>query len=156
LRRRAPGVGRLRYAPSRHARPAARLRRRRFRTTGNRPEGRRSFCAAQRRAGAIAMQSVLYVGCPAAERPETERVLASASLSVVWADPLNFALSELRRRELPVLLDLSRGASALQTARELRAHRASTLMFAVVDARRPDLTTEALLAGMADVFARPL
>ena len=29
-------------------------------------------------------------------------------------------------------------------------------MFAVVDARRPDLTTEAVLAGMADVFARPL
>ena len=29
-------------------------------------------------------------------------------------------------------------------------------MFAVVDPRRPDLTTEAVLAGMADVFARPL
>ena len=29
-------------------------------------------------------------------------------------------------------------------------------MFAVVDQRRPDLTTEAVLAGMADVFARPL
>jgi two-component system nitrogen regulation response regulator NtrX len=57
---------------------------------------------------------------------------------------------------MPVLLDLSRGAAALQSARDLRAHRASTLMFAVVDARRPDLTTEAVLAGMADVFARPL
>src|SRR3989441_7319777 len=29
-------------------------------------------------------------------------------------------------------------------------------MFAVVDTHRPDLTTEAVLAGMADVFARPL
>ena len=29
-------------------------------------------------------------------------------------------------------------------------------MFAVVDSRRPDLTIEAVLAGMADVFARPL
>jgi DNA-binding NtrC family response regulator len=57
---------------------------------------------------------------------------------------------------MPVLLDLSRGAGALQVAREIRTERASTLMFAVVDARRPDLTTEAVLAGVADVFARPL
>src|SRR5262245_56852707 len=57
---------------------------------------------------------------------------------------------------MPVLLDLARGAAALQIARDLRSHRASTLMFAVVDERRPDLTTEAVLAGMADVFARPL
>ena len=57
---------------------------------------------------------------------------------------------------MPVLLDLSRGAAALQIAREIRMQRAATLMFAVVDARRPDLTTEAVLAGMADVFARPL
>jgi DNA-binding NtrC family response regulator len=55
-----------------------------------------------------------------------------------------------------VLLDLSSGAAALQTAHELRIARASTLIFAVVDSRRPDLTTEAVLAGMADVFARPL
>src|SRR5205823_5101534 len=60
------------------------------------------------------------------------------------------------RRDLPVLLDLSRGDAALQSAREIRHQRAATLMFAVVDARRPDLTTEAVLAGMADVFARPL
>jgi two-component system nitrogen regulation response regulator NtrX len=55
-----------------------------------------------------------------------------------------------------VLLDLSRGAAALKCARELRAARAGTLMFAVVEPRRPDLTTEAVLAGMADVFARPV
>jgi DNA-binding NtrC family response regulator len=102
------------------------------------------------------MKSVLYVGCPASERTETERVLADAGVSVVWAENVAYALAELQRRELPVLLDLSRGAAALQTARELRAHRTSTLMFAVVDVRRPDLTTEAVLAGMADVFARPL
>src|SRR5262249_30036105 len=63
---------------------------------------------------------------------------------------------ELRRRDMPVLLDLSRGATALQIARDLRSHRASTLVFAVADARRPELTTEAVLAGIADVFARPL
>jgi DNA-binding NtrC family response regulator len=57
---------------------------------------------------------------------------------------------------LPALFDPPRGTPALQLAQEIRAHRASTLMFAVVDERRPDLTTEAVLAGVADVFARPL
>jgi DNA-binding NtrC family response regulator len=102
------------------------------------------------------MEPVIYLGCPPAERSETERTLAAASVSVIWADSVNSALSELERRDVPVLLDLSRGGAALQSARDLRTHRASTLMFAVVDSRRPDLTTEAVLAGMADVFARPL
>jgi DNA-binding NtrC family response regulator len=102
------------------------------------------------------MKSILYLGCPTAERAETEKLLATASLSIVWADSVAYALSELQRRDMPVLLDLSRGAAALQVARELRTERAATLMFAVVDPRRPDLTTEAVLAGIADVFARPL
>ena len=102
------------------------------------------------------MKSVLYLGCPVSERQETERLLSAASVAVVWAENVTFALNELQRRDMPVLLDLCRGAAALQLAREIRAERAATLMFAVVDARRPDLTTEAVLAGMADVFARPL
>jgi DNA-binding NtrC family response regulator len=102
------------------------------------------------------MKSVLYLGCPMAERADAERQLSIANVSVVWADNVSYALSELERRDMPVLLDLSRGAAALQSAREIRTQRASTLMFAVVDARRPDLTTEAVLVGMADVFARPL
>jgi two-component system nitrogen regulation response regulator NtrX len=102
------------------------------------------------------MEPVIYLGCPPAERPDTERALAAASVGVIWADSVSSALSELERRDLPVLLDLSRGGGALQSARDLRLQRASTLMFAVVDSRRPDLTTEAVLAGMADVFARPL
>jgi len=102
------------------------------------------------------MKSVLYLGCPMAERADTERQLGVADVSVVWADNVGYALTELERRDMPVLLDLSRGASALQIARELRTQRASTLMFAVVDSHRPDLTTEAVLTGMADVFARPL
>src|SRR3954471_9323341 len=77
-------------------------------------------------------------------------------MSVIWAENASFALDELRRRNMPVLLDLSRGIVALQIAQEIRTERAATLMFAVVDSRRPDLTTEAVLAGMADVFARPL
>jgi DNA-binding NtrC family response regulator len=100
--------------------------------------------------------SVLYLGCPQPERPETEKLLSAANVGVVWADNVAYALTELRRRDMPVLLDLSRGTAALQSAREIRTHRASTLMFAVVDARRPELTTEAVLVGMADVFARPL
>jgi len=102
------------------------------------------------------MKSVLYLGCPGPERADTERLLSAANVSVIWADNVAYALNELQRHDVPVLLDLSRGAAALQNAREIRNHRASTLMFAVVDARRPDLTTEAVLAGMADVFARPL
>lgn len=104
----------------------------------------------------VQAKSVLYLGCPASERADTERLLASANVSVVWADNVAYALNELQRREMPVLLDLSRGAAALQVARDIRTQRAATLMFAVVDTRRPDLTTEAVLAGMADVFARPL
>src|SRR5262245_43949839 len=103
-----------------------------------------------------AMKSVLYLGCPGAERSDTEKLLGAADLSVIWADNVTNALTQLQHRDVPVLLDLSRGAAALQSAREIRSHRASTLMFAVVDARRPDLTTEAVLAGMADVFARPI
>ena len=102
------------------------------------------------------MTSVLYLGCPAGERDDAERLLRDGHVSVVWADNVAYALDELGRRDMPVLVDLSRGAAALQLAQEIRAHRASTLMFAVVDERRPDLTTEAVLAGVADVFARPL
>src|SRR6266550_1135799 len=102
------------------------------------------------------VKSVLYLGCPPQERSETEKMLGTAEVSVVWADTVASALGELQRRDMPVLLDLSRGAAALQSAREIRTHRASTTIFAVVDARRPDLTIEAVLAGMADVFARPL
>src|SRR3954470_22278049 len=102
------------------------------------------------------MKSVLYLGCPASERADTEKVLEAVNVAVVWGDNAAFALGELQRRNMPVLVDLSRGAAALQIARDIRMQRSSTLMFAVVDARRPDLTTEAVLAGMADVFARPL
>ncbi|HWF85964.1 MAG TPA: sigma 54-interacting transcriptional regulator [Vicinamibacterales bacterium] len=102
------------------------------------------------------MKPVLYIGCPVAERSETEKLLAAARVSMVCVDTVAQAMSELNRRDMPVLLDLSRGASALQIARDLRAQRAATLMFAVVDERRPDLTTEAVLEGLADVFARPL
>ena len=102
------------------------------------------------------MKAVVYLGCPPQERLETEKALGAAELAVVWADSVPLALAELQRRDVPVLLDLSRGAAALQSVRDIRSQRASALLFAVVDSRRPDLTIEAVLAGMADVFARPL
>ena len=99
---------------------------------------------------------ILYIGCPAHERAEAGRLLAAGALDVQWADTTAGALSTLQRRDMPVLLDLSRGAAALRTARDLRNRRARTLMFAVVDMGRPDLTKEAVVSGVADVFARPL
>ena len=102
------------------------------------------------------MKYLLYLGCPPSERVETQRALAATDISVVWADTVGEVLHELHRCDIPVLLDLSRGGSALHAARELRERRPRTLMFAVVDPRRPELTTEAVLAGMADVFSRPL
>jgi DNA-binding NtrC family response regulator len=98
---------------------------------------------------------ILYLGCPQLERAATEKLLAGGDMSIVWADNAGFALNELQRREMPVLIDLSRGVSALQVARDLRKQRPGVLLFAVVDDRRPDLTTEAVLTGVADVFARP-
>ena len=83
-------------------------------------------------------------------------MLAAADVSVVWADNVGYVLNELQRNDMPVLLDLTCGAEALQHAREIRDQGGATLMFAVVDSRRPELTTEAVLAGMADVFVRPL
>jgi DNA-binding NtrC family response regulator len=99
---------------------------------------------------------ILYIGCPAQERLEAERALAAAALKVVWADTTASALTTLERTDMPVLLDLSRGAAALRTARDLRLRRARTLMFAVVDMRRPHLTSDAVASGCADVFSRPL
>jgi two-component system nitrogen regulation response regulator NtrX len=102
------------------------------------------------------VKPVLYIGCPVEERIDTERHLAAADLSIVWADNSAGAMAELQRTtDMPVVLDLSRGAAALQIARDLREQRPSVLLFAVVDNRRPELTTEAVLTGVADVFARP-
>jgi two-component system nitrogen regulation response regulator NtrX len=101
------------------------------------------------------VKPILYIGCPQPERTVAEKTLSTAGLSIVWADNAGHAFTELQRCEMPVLIDLSRGGAALQLARELRAQRPGVLLFAVVDDRRPDLTAEAVLTGVADVFARP-
>src|SRR6185436_476565 len=121
---------------SRFGRPPADLRVQRHGAARGRSRGRRPLHAgAGGRARAHAMTSVLYLGCPAGERADAEKNLSAGQLSVVAAADL---------------------AAALQLAHDLRTHRNTTLMFAVLDERRPDLTTEAVLAGMADVFPRPL
>jgi DNA-binding NtrC family response regulator len=101
------------------------------------------------------VRSILYLGCAPAERAVTEKILAASDLSIIWADNPSHALSELQRSEMPVVIDLARGAAALQAARDLRTKHPNVLLLAVVDERRPDLTTEAVLIGVADVFPRP-
>jgi DNA-binding NtrC family response regulator len=101
------------------------------------------------------VKPILYVGCPQPERAAAEKTLADAGMSIVWVDNGAHALNELQRGDMPVLVDLSRGGAALQVARDLRAQRPAVLLFAVADDHRPDLTVEAVLTGVADVFARP-
>ena len=67
------------------------------------------------------MKPILYIGCPLPERAHAEKTLATAGLSVVWADSGGQALNELQRADMPVLIDLSRGAAALQLARRHRS-----------------------------------
>ncbi|MBW8869125.1 MAG: hypothetical protein JF610_17645, partial [Acidobacteria bacterium] len=76
--------------------------------------------------------NLVYVGCPPAEKAETEKVLASVRLSVLWADTAQAVVAELNRKDVPVLLDLSKGAAVLQMARDIRSQIAHALLFAVV------------------------
>lgn len=99
---------------------------------------------------------VLFFDSSGADRRETERQLTAANVAVVWADTSAAVIAELQRRDMPVLVDFSRGAASLQAIREIRAQKPAALLFGVVDSRRADLATEAVLAGAADVFSPPL
>ena len=102
-------------------------------------------------------QSVLYLGCPAPERADTEKQLGDGRRRGGVGRERDLRARPSCSGATCRCCSTSRAAPRRsQIAREIRTQRASTLMFAVVDARRPDLTTEAVLAGMADVFARPL
>jgi DNA-binding NtrC family response regulator len=91
-----------------------------------------------------------------ADRRETERQLSASHLTVIWVDSTAAAIAELRRHDMPVLVDSSRGAVSFQAIREIRERKPAALLFSVVDPRRSDLATEAVLAGSADVFTSPL
>src|SRR5712691_6543260 len=105
--------------------------------------------------GSSQYKVILYVGCPPIEREAAEKRFASSKLTVVWIDSPPQAVDDLRRRERPVVVDLSR-AGTLQFVRDLRAQRPATVMFAIVDSGRADLATEAVLVGLNEVFVRPI
>jgi DNA-binding NtrC family response regulator len=100
--------------------------------------------------------SILFVGCPPAERAATERELASVNAVALWADSPGSACAQLQRQNMPVLIDFSSPAVAVQLIREIRQQRTDVLAFAVIPANRPDLATEAVVAGMADVLVWPI
>jgi DNA-binding NtrC family response regulator len=105
---------------------------------------------------ASALDSVLFVDCPEAQRRDAELQLGLVGRQVVWASSFAVALAELQRRDMPVLIDCSRGAAAFQIVRELRVQRPTATLFGVADPSRPDLVTEAVLAGVADVLPSPI
>jgi DNA-binding NtrC family response regulator len=97
-------------------------------------------------------QPVLFLDCPVDARGSIERELGTAELKVMWVDSSAAAIAELRRRDMPVLVSFSRGVSALKFITELRAYKPAIPLFAVVEPDRPDMVTEAVLAGVADVL----
>jgi DNA-binding NtrC family response regulator len=97
-------------------------------------------------------RSLLVVDCPPDRRAGIEQQCATAQLSVRWADTAAAAVVELRRCEMPVLIDFSRGVSALKIITELRAHMPAMPLWAVVEPDHPELVIEAVLAGVADVL----
>jgi DNA-binding NtrC family response regulator len=100
---------------------------------------------------------VVYVGCAPGDRGDVERALVQARVSVIWAENPGDVPDERRRRDMPLILDLSRDGTALRHVRELRPSGSSTpAMFAIIGPRRPELATEAVLAGMADLFTWPV
>src|SRR5262245_49288933 len=104
----------------------------------------------------ILTSSVLYLGCPPPDRAHCQRQLDAAKVSVVWVDSIASALAELRSETMSVLIDLSCGSQAVHHTHEVRSRFPLARVFAVTDAKRPALTTDAVLAGATDVFPRPL
>jgi hypothetical protein len=96
---------------------------------------------------------ILYIGCPAHGRAEAGRLLAAA-FDVLWTDTTAGALSKLHRRDMRFcsIAARRRGARTARPAHPARTH---------ADVRRrrheaAELTKEAVVSGVADVFARPL
>lgn len=107
-------------------------------------------------APAAGRRRALFLEWATAAQAGVERDLAAARLAVTWADSAATAIADLRRTNVPVVVDFARGAAALHVVRELRTQHPSTLLFAVVDPSRPDLAREAVLAGAADLLPSPV
>ena len=95
---------------------------------------------------------LLFVDCPVEQRGSVEAELAAADWKAIWVDSSAAAVAELRRREMPVLVSFARGVGALKFITDLRAYKPGIPLFAVVERDRPELVTEAVLAGVADVL----
>lgn len=98
------------------------------------------------------VSTIVFLDCPIEQRAAFDRAMAAAGVKVVWADSAAAVMADGRLRELPVLIGFSRGAGALKWIAELRTHNVPGPLFAVIDVDRPDLATEAVLAGVADVL----
>lgn len=89
-------------------------------------------------------------------RRDVEANLAAAGVRMVWTESLADVGRFMADGTPPVMVDLARGVMTLHAVRELRTDEVAPALFAVVDRSRPDLTTEAVIAGVADVFTHPL
>src|SRR3954467_11396351 len=103
-----------------------------------------------------APSKVLLLDCAKPVQAALERPVSEEHLTVVSAATAAAAIAELRRTEMPVVVDFGRGAATPQTVRGLRTQIPNALLFAVVAPARPDLAAEAVRAGAADVLPAPL
>ena len=100
--------------------------------------------------------SVLYLGCPPADRAHCQRQLDAVNLSVFWVDSIASAVAELRCNPFAILIDLSRGSQAVHHTHEVRSKFPLARVFVIADPKHPALMTAAVLAGATDVFPRPV
>jgi DNA-binding NtrC family response regulator len=94
---------------------------------------------------------VLFFDAPLQSREKWERDLAN-HVAFIWTSTIDVAIEQCRKVDGPVLVGFARPGTALGFMRELRAQKLTLPVLAVVDAGRPELAVEAVLAGAADVL----
>jgi DNA-binding NtrC family response regulator len=99
--------------------------------------------------------SLIYVGCPPAERPQAEKLLKSLGIAPRWADDAAGALRSLEQHDTVVLADFA-NAQTPRVVREIRQRRPATFLVAIADASRPGILEEIEQAGLPVVLHRPL
>jgi len=98
-----------------------------------------------------ARRPVVFFDAPTAVRQAWESAL-NADVSFIWTSTIDVAVAESVRSDGPVLVSFVRPTAALAFMRELRQHKPTAAVLAVIDASRSDLAVEATLAGAADVL----
>ena len=102
------------------------------------------------------VKPILYIGCPQPERAATEKILAGAGMSIVWADNGNTRAQRVAAvRDAGARRSVARRGRAAGGARPPRPAARLSCCSRWSTIKRPDLTAEAVLTGVADVFARP-